>query len=58
MVQALGLPQGTSSALTASLAAAQSSYEAGNLNAACGHVGAFANKVRAFSANPRDATPP
>ena len=49
MVQSLNLPQGVSNSLTSTLSAAQSSYEKGNLAAACGQVGAFANKVRGYS---------
>ncbi len=58
MVQSMNLAPASSTALLASLSSAQRSLDAGNRSAACGQLGAFENKVRAFrgrSLTPADA---
>jgi len=48
IVQAMNLPVGVSNALTGTLNAAEASYDAGHIHAACAQVGAFGRQVRAF----------
>ncbi len=47
LVQGLGLPSGTANSLIVKLQAAASALDRGNLQAACGNLGAFLNEVNA-----------
>jgi hypothetical protein len=47
LVQGLGLPSGTANSLVVKLAAAASALDRGNIQAACGNLGAFLNEVNA-----------
>src|SRR6266404_3458135 len=47
LVQSLGLPSGTANSLIVKLQAAASALDRGNIQAACGSLGAFLNEVNA-----------
>jgi hypothetical protein len=47
--QGLGLPRGIERGLLVKLGAAQRNVDAGNLEAACGSLGAYSNQVHAHS---------